>query len=42
VAESHRQHRNTAGFAMTVSGSVRAHSEIPVADPSASRLHWPY
>ena len=42
VAESHRQHRNTAGFAMTVSGSERAQSEIPVADPSASRLHWPY
>src|SRR5450755_4037324 len=42
VAESHRQRRNRAGFAMTVSGSVRAQSEIPVADPSASRLHWPY
>src|SRR5450755_3544493 len=42
VAESHRQRRNTAGFAMAVSGSVRAQSEIPVADPSASRLDWPY
>ena len=27
---------------MTVSGSVRAQSEIPVAFPSATRLHWPY
>ena len=42
VAESHRQHRNSAGFAMTVSEDDRTQSYMPVAGPSASRLHCPY